>query len=237
MAESGKQYVKKSYKKGYKKGKKGFKRYRRNPFITRNVQPNTFATRLTYEDCKTMTVTGAPVQTVFRLNSLYDVDYTGLGHQPSGFDQLAALYDKYCVVSSKVFIEPFCEDNATLYFGFIGAIVMDDDNNYTTVHSTYNSALEGCKQKRLIQCSTDGIMQMKPKLKIGFSAKKLFHLNSTPLEEDSICSAIGTNPSRGAYLCIWVSSNDDSTELPAIRVHVRIEQNAIFFDKKQLTTS
>lgn len=34
---------------------------------------------------------------VFRLNSLYDPDYTGVGHQPLYFDQLATLYERYKV--------------------------------------------------------------------------------------------------------------------------------------------
>lgn len=33
----------------------------------------------------------------FRANSLFDPDYTGAGTQPSGFDELAALYNKYLV--------------------------------------------------------------------------------------------------------------------------------------------
>lgn len=33
----------------------------------------------------------------FRMNSLYDPDFTGTGHQPVGFDQLAAIYKIYRV--------------------------------------------------------------------------------------------------------------------------------------------
>lgn len=39
---------------------------------------------------------------IFRLNSLYDPDFTGTGHQPYGFDQLAGLYNKYKVAGCKV---------------------------------------------------------------------------------------------------------------------------------------
>lgn len=34
---------------------------------------------------------------VWNLNSLFDPNYTGTGHQPRGFDQLAALYERYRV--------------------------------------------------------------------------------------------------------------------------------------------
>lgn len=36
---------------------------------------------------------------VFRLNSLFDPDFTYTGHQPYGFDQLASIYGQYVVTS------------------------------------------------------------------------------------------------------------------------------------------
>ena len=37
-----------------------------------------------------------------RLNSLFDPNLSGLGHQPRGFDQLMAVYEKYTVVAAKI---------------------------------------------------------------------------------------------------------------------------------------
>jgi len=39
---------------------------------------------------------------VFRLNSLFDPDLTGVGHQPFGYDQLTPVYRKYKVWSATV---------------------------------------------------------------------------------------------------------------------------------------
>lgn len=39
---------------------------------------------------------------VFNLNSLFDPDRTGVGAQPNGFDQWAALYNRYVVYKAKV---------------------------------------------------------------------------------------------------------------------------------------
>jgi len=38
----------------------------------------------------------------FMVNSLYDPNYSGTGHQPSGFDALAALYKHYIVLKATV---------------------------------------------------------------------------------------------------------------------------------------
>lgn len=43
---------------------------------------------------------------IHRLNSLFDPDYTGVGHQPRGFDQLALLYSRYRVNAVKVEVVP-----------------------------------------------------------------------------------------------------------------------------------
>lgn len=38
----------------------------------------------------------------FRLNSLFDPDFTGTGAQPTGFDQWMALYDRYRVLATEI---------------------------------------------------------------------------------------------------------------------------------------
>ncbi len=45
---------------------------------------------------------GTPALQVFRANSIFDPDYTGVGHQPLGADQLAGLYGRYEVLDSTI---------------------------------------------------------------------------------------------------------------------------------------
>ncbi len=51
-------------------------------------------------DIGTVAGTGVSIQQ-FRLNSLFDPDLTNAGHQPYGFDQMAALYNRYRVLWTK----------------------------------------------------------------------------------------------------------------------------------------
>ncbi len=75
---------------------------------------------LRYADTFTMT-TGVPGLTtqVMNLNSLFDPDRTGTGHQPRGFDQLSTLYSRYRVygVSFKVNCNLFTSTNDVLIIG------------------------------------------------------------------------------------------------------------------------
>lgn len=57
--------------------------------------------------CDTFTLTSSTggvfgTEQVFRLNSLFDPDFTGVGHQPYGRDTLAALYNQYKVLGTLV---------------------------------------------------------------------------------------------------------------------------------------
>lgn len=93
------------YKKSYRKKKTFRKRKYVRKNRLRNVVPTGAApvarkhiVRLKYCDTKTFSVAPDSVQSiVFRLNSLYDPDETSTGHQPYGFDQLSALFNRYRV--------------------------------------------------------------------------------------------------------------------------------------------
>lgn len=57
-------------------------------------------TRLTYCDTKTLTPGAGAAAHTFRLNNLFDVDYSGGGHQPAYRDQWQALYGKYQITGA-----------------------------------------------------------------------------------------------------------------------------------------
>jgi len=97
-------------KQNKKKGK-AKQRYDQTPHfggITANVRssplPPRHRTTLGWTDQFTLDVSTADTidNTVFRLNSCYDPDYTGAGTQPIGFDELSGLYLRYRVVGCRV---------------------------------------------------------------------------------------------------------------------------------------
>jgi hypothetical protein len=65
------------------------------------LEPHQYLT-FKYSDFQTitlLTVTG--VSQIYNLNSLFDPDRTGTGHQPYGYDQLSAMYNRYRVLRVK----------------------------------------------------------------------------------------------------------------------------------------
>lgn len=49
----------------------------------------------------------------FRANDLYDPDYSGTGHQPLGFDQLMAMYNRFTVIASDITVKFNSDDTQT----------------------------------------------------------------------------------------------------------------------------
>jgi len=68
------------------------------------VFPIKLVARLRYSEHLTLTTGAAGIAAVnqFRLNSLFDPNLTGAGHQPLGYDQITPLYNKYKVNAVKV---------------------------------------------------------------------------------------------------------------------------------------
>jgi len=62
---------------------------------SKGPMPSEFVTQLSYA-AQVETTAGTPIW-VFRMNSLFDPDRTGVGHQPYGRDQLANIYNRYRV--------------------------------------------------------------------------------------------------------------------------------------------
>ncbi len=60
--------------------------------------PQWIPIKLEYSELISISVLGgATSDYIFNMNSLFDPNRTGIGHQPRGFDQLTPLYNRYCI--------------------------------------------------------------------------------------------------------------------------------------------
>lgn len=74
--------------------------------VPRNIPQgynNTYTVTLTYADSKLFTISmaGGSAQQVWAMNSVYDPDVTGTGHQPLLRDLWASQYDYYAVLAAR----------------------------------------------------------------------------------------------------------------------------------------
>lgn len=85
-----------------------FKRGRKNNATTKIMRsptgfPDRIFVKLKYSDIKVATTTaGAASVQIWRANTVFDPDFTGVGHQPYATDQWGALYNKFRVHGSSI---------------------------------------------------------------------------------------------------------------------------------------
>lgn len=73
--------------------------------------PDRLRTKVQYCDVVQLTASaGNPAVYQFRMNGLYDPDYTGTGHQPQWTDQLFAVYNRYVVNNARIIVT-FCPNH------------------------------------------------------------------------------------------------------------------------------
>lgn len=78
----------------------------------------------------TTALAGVPTQYRFRLNSAFDPNQTGTGHQPMGFDQWSQFYNHYAVLETEYQVQ-MVGPNETCMFG---TYLSDDSTTPTSVN-------------------------------------------------------------------------------------------------------
>lgn len=88
---------------------------------TLNCFPRTYRTKLRYYETTTLSpgASGVASEYIFRGNDLYDPNYTGVGHQPRGFDELIAFYDHFTVMNCTMSTTFSNGDNTYVNHGFV----------------------------------------------------------------------------------------------------------------------
>ncbi|AXQ66120.1 MAG: putative capsid protein [Circoviridae sp.] len=159
--------------------------------------PDELVTTLRYADVITLTSTvGAVATNAFRMNSLFDPDSTGTGHQPYYFDQLAALYNSYTVIKSNLKVQFSLIANAIATAQPSGpcivGIATDDD---ATLVATASTLLEIPGSKSTFLNNALGGNNVKT-LQVDYLPERDLGLSN---EDDTTGAAVGSNPSQVWY--------------------------------------
>lgn len=223
------------------------KRRRRSSFL--KTFPKSMPVTLTYcDDINVPNRDGGAAPYTFRLNSIFDPDYTSTGHQPRGYDQYASIFSKYCVVGAEVTVEPLYTTNAgsteVALMGFI-----DDDllePGYSIKDLVELGLLGGTYKHMIVGPGTNdrGVgTSRKRTLKFKFGTKKFFGVSkgtqiinpvgigqgeSTELVGiQNVGAEFGTNPDMPAYLKLHCSGPNHDGADPILKCRVTIKFSCV----------
>lgn len=132
-----------------------------------------------------------------RCNSAYDPDYTGVGGQPRGFDQYAALYNQYTVNRNTLKMWPAIPTTAATGQLFLGVSILPEVAGLPTIDSCADrpfTTFKICNQ----QCSAK-----ENQLTMVWDRKKRFPREDTAA---ALSSQINASPAEQEFFEFWAYS-------------------------------
>lgn len=206
-----------------KKSKNGRRRRNKNQVvaITRSPIPSTAYVKLRY--CDTIQINapagGLTGQYLFRVNSLNDPDYSGVGHEPLGKDQWMSFYSRYCVVGSRMHVKPMnVSTTIPAQFGILlrqGGVLSGIDPNILREQGDSSWAYAGNMNNRSNSSVTKNC-----------SIKKFFGYPN-PTNETDLRASTNANPEVTGYFQIWTAAADGVSDPPSISFQVTIDYLAV----------
>lgn len=204
---------KKNASKKTRKYKRKFYRKSRfaRPLTSTSGLPGNYPMRMRYADVLNITVPayGVPVLHQFNLNSIYDPDRTGAGHQPYFRDQMAQFYDFYKVRSCNFkFVLTTIENRHYV------VSVRPDDN--VTIVSNLTLEMERPGATNILFTEVAKPTKFSKRYDIASILKSK---RKEYLEDDTYKTGIGSNPVIPTVLNILIANvdaSDSSTSVVAL---------------------
>jgi len=158
--------------------------------------------------------TAAITSHVFRVNSIFDPDLTGTGHQPLLHDEYDGIYSEYRVLKCIAKVTPIASTNAVQLPSFWGCFI---DSDSTLGYSSATQAIEDKDRTGSYGLHT-GLITAQYNSRTGLPKTRMFNAKRmlTPEGYNNTVD-FGANPATGpfdAYLQVWAGSvlgNDPGT--------------------------
>lgn len=185
--------------------------------------------------CDIVTLTGSETSTLglthklFGANNMYDPDYSAIGHQPRGFDQLMAIYNHYVVNSSVMRVTfvskndtaPVSENNAIVGVRLVDDTVVDGD-------------VKECMEAAMGQYTVLPKQPTTRTVSLRYERKKHFPKGGIGLHQGSVSSGPDERQFFMVYQGLVPSGDSNVQDIIAV---IDMEFDVEFFELKDLGLS
>lgn len=167
----------------------------------------------------------------FNLNSLYDPNRTGIGHQPYGRDELNAIYNRYRVISCKYVISAYNSGSSGDAYSVVAALPANEE---VTLSGGMPQVQETPRAKYITQAPNAALKVLKGKVYIP----SLVGLTKTQyMADDDYQATMDSNPNSLAILNVYAGAITGAAETNTTKLNVVLEYTVELFDPKQLPGS
>jgi hypothetical protein len=151
------------------------------------------------------------------VNSVFDPDNSGTGHQPLYRDTYAGIYDQYAVVSAKCKVKFM---NLSSGDSLICGMVIDDDASTST---TANTLCEQNHGQHTILPPISGSLSSHT-FTFDWDCKKILGLD--PFASETYKTPVASNPTEISSLLLWVTNTNATSFI--VPVHFEMEQTILW---------
>lgn len=184
--------------------------------------PQRYICKLKYADDVYTTVAGSYTM---NLNSIFDPNRSGGGHQPYGFDQLASLYNRYRVIACGWRVTA-PSSTQTVQLGTLPA-------NETVSVATFAELKENPRAKYVIQHVGGNVQTVSGKV---YLPSLVGRTKAQYMADDRYQATVVSDPGELAILNIQ-ASNNGGVGINAQVINILMEYTVEFFDVKPLAQS
>lgn len=164
----------------------------------------------------------------WNINSLYDPDRTGFGHQPYGYDQLSGLYGKYRVIGCSYVISGIQADNPGTNIR-----LACNPHNEAIVFSSMDHMLESPRTKYIVQGAQGSPLKtLKGYVSIPSIVGKT---KAQYMADDRYAATVGLNPAELAILTVRGGTMYNTNAL--VSATITLEFTVEWFDITQQNQS
>lgn len=160
--------------------------------------PDVTAMKMVYSDYRVLTCSVNQAEYVYRLNSCFDCDQSGVGGQPMGFDQWKALYSVYRVVAVEVEVQAV--GNGAAANGLLAVAPTDTNGGFLSAEE-----IAGLRHARGASFSPTQVGKVRALWRIG---ALLGRSDQTILADPNCSAAVTANPVTQFYLTIGIESGN-----------------------------
>jgi hypothetical protein len=180
--------------------------------------PDKMLTKLRYVDTYLLSISsGSIAKQVMYVNSVFDPDNSGTGHQPLYRDTYAGIYDQYAVVSAKCKVKFM---NLSSGDSLICGMVIDDDASTST---TANTLCEQNHGQHTILPPISGSLSSHT-FTFDWDCKKILGID--PFASETYKTPVASNPTEISSLLLWVTNTNATSFI--VPVHFEMEQTILW---------
>lgn len=185
-----------------------------------------YITKMKYAETIFINASG-PQAYRWRLNGLYDPNYSGTGHQPHGYDTLSTIYNRYRVIKASYNITGV--DQSGQYIVICSLPANEQVNALSLSEMRENPRARFITQAPQAHLKT---------LKGSISIPSLVGRNKAQyMADDRYQAQVGSDPSEMALLNVYVQRLDEGTNTLNVPIQVTITYTVEWFDVKNLAQS